>query len=51
MPFTLAAIAGSFVGTAVSDRISGNALTRSFAILLIVIAVYVATTAGLHLAR
>ncbi|MDX1893395.1 sulfite exporter TauE/SafE family protein [Mycolicibacterium sp. 050158] len=51
VPFTVAAIAGSFAGTAVSDRISGNALTRSFAILLIVIAVYVATTAGLQLAR
>ena len=51
VPFTLAAIAGSFVGASVSDRISGNALTRSFAVLLIVIAVYVATTAGLHLAR
>jgi uncharacterized membrane protein YfcA len=51
VPFTLAAIAGSFAGTAVSDRISGNALTRSFAILLIIIAVYVATTAGLQIAR
>ncbi len=51
VPFTLAAVAGSFAGTAVSDRISGNALTRSFAVLLLVIAVYVATTAGLELAR
>lgn len=51
VPFTLAAIAGSFAGTAISDRISGNALTRSFAILLIVIAIYVATIAGLHLAH
>lgn len=51
IPFTLAAVAGSFAGTAVSDRISGNALTRSFAILLIVIAVYVATTAGIELAH
>jgi uncharacterized protein len=51
VPFTLAAVAGSFAGTAVSDRISGNALTRGFAILLIVIAVYVATTAGIELAH
>lgn len=51
VPFTLAAIAGSFAGNAISDRISGNALTRSFAILLIVIAIYVATTAGLDLAH
>ena len=51
IPFTLAAVAGSFAGTAVSDRISGNALTRSFAILLLVIAIYVATTAGIELAR
>ena len=50
IPFTLAAVAGSFAGTAASDRISGNALTRSFAILLLVIAVYVATTAGIELA-
>ncbi|OAN31051.1 MULTISPECIES: sulfite exporter TauE/SafE family protein [Mycobacteriaceae] len=51
IPFTLAAVAGSVAGTAVSVRISGNALTRSFAILLIVIAVYVATTAGVELAH
>lgn len=51
IPFTLAAIAGSFVGTTISDRISGNALTRSFAALLIVIAVYVAARAGLELAH
>lgn len=51
IPFTLAAVAGSFAGTAISDRISGNALTRGFAILLIVIAAYVATTAGIELAH
>lgn len=51
IPFTLAAVAGSFAGTAISDRISGNALTRGFAILLLVIAVYVATTAGIELAH
>lgn len=51
VPFTIAAIVGSFAGTAISDRISGNALTRSFAVLLVVVAVYVATTAGLSLAR
>lgn len=51
VPFTIAAVAGSFAGTAASNRISGNALTRSFAVLLIVIAVYVATTAGLQIIR
>lgn len=51
VPFTLAAVAGSFAGTAISDRVSGNTLTRSFAVLLIVVAVYVATTAGVNLAQ
>jgi uncharacterized membrane protein YfcA len=51
VPFTVAAIAGSFVGTAISGRMSGNALTRRFAVLLAFVAVYVATTAGLNLAR
>jgi uncharacterized membrane protein YfcA len=51
VPFTVAAIVGSFAGTAISDRISGNALTRRFAVLLAFVAVYVATTAGLNLAR
>jgi uncharacterized membrane protein YfcA len=51
IPFTLAAIAGSFAGTVISDRISGNALTRSFAVLLLAVAVYVATTAGIELAH
>lgn len=51
VPFTLAAIAGSFAGTTVGERISGTALTRSFAVLLIAIAGYVALTAGLHLAH
>ncbi|MGB5149262.1 MAG: sulfite exporter TauE/SafE family protein [Mycobacterium sp.] len=51
IPFTLAAIAGSFAGTVIGDRISGNALTRSFAVLLLAVAVYVATTAGIELAH
>lgn len=51
VPFTLAAIAGSFAGTTVGERISGTALTRSFAVLLIAIAGYVAVTAALHLAH
>lgn len=51
LPFTVAAIVGSVAGTAISDRISGNALTRGFAVLLAAVAVYVATTAGLNLAR
>lgn len=49
LPFTLAAIAGSFGGKALSDRVSGTALTRSFAALLLVVAVYTATRALLEL--
>ncbi|OBK41240.1 hypothetical protein A5658_19140 [Mycobacterium sp. 1245111.1] len=49
--FTAAAIAGSLSGTAISERISGAKLTRSFAVALIAVSVYVALTAGLHLAH
>jgi uncharacterized membrane protein YfcA len=40
-PFTLAAIAGSMGGKRVADRVSGSQLTRAFAGLLLVVAVYV----------
>ena len=46
VPFTLDAIAGSFGGKAISDRISGLALTRGFAALMIVVAAYMATRAA-----
>ncbi|WP_206497639.1 sulfite exporter TauE/SafE family protein [Rhodococcus sp. KRD175] len=49
VPFTLAAIAGSFAGKVVSDKISATALTRSFAVLLLVVAVYVTVQASLAL--
>lgn len=44
VPFTLAAIAGSFGGKIVTDRVSGATLTRAFAFLLIAVAVYTATS-------
>lgn len=50
-PFTAAAIVGSFAGAAISHRISGNALTRSFAAVIIAIAIYVAAIAGFNLAQ
>lgn len=43
-PFTLAAVAGSLGGKVVADRLSGTALTRAFAVLLIAVAVYTATS-------
>ncbi|MCX2715728.1 sulfite exporter TauE/SafE family protein [Mycolicibacterium sp. J2] len=42
LPFTAAAIAASFFGTRISERISPTALTRSFAIALIAVAAFVA---------
>lgn len=41
IPFTLAAILGSFVGKAVADRLPSRLLTRIFALLLLVVAAYV----------
>lgn len=41
VPFTLAAIAGSYGGKLVADRVPGPALTRAFGALLIVVAGYV----------
>ncbi|NEK95154.1 sulfite exporter TauE/SafE family protein [Modestobacter muralis] len=43
-PFTCAAIAGSFAGKKVADRLSANTLTRAFAALCIAVAIYVATS-------
>lgn len=42
LPFTLAAVAASFLGTRISERVSPTALTRTFAIALIAIAGFVA---------
>ena len=44
VPFTLAAIAGSLGGKRVADRVSGTTLTRAFAVLLVGVAIYTATT-------
>ena len=44
VPFTLAAVAGSLGGKVVADRFSGTTLTRAFAVLLIAVAVYTATS-------
>ena len=41
VPFTLAAIIGSFAGKRVADRASGAQLTRAFAVLLLAVAGYV----------
>lgn len=49
VPFTLAATAGSFAGKIVSDKVSATALKRSFAALLIVVAIYVAVQASMPL--
>ncbi len=50
VPFTAAAIAGSLAGKRVADRIRPNTLTVAFAVLLVAVAVYVATRAVLELA-
>jgi uncharacterized protein len=47
VPFTVAAIAGSFGGKAISDRVSANTLTRGLAALMIVVAAYMYTRVGL----
>ncbi len=49
VPFTAAAIVGSLGGKHFSDKVSGAALTRAFAILLVVVAGYVAVRAGVQL--
>ena len=49
LPFTAAAIAGSLVGKRLSERVSAAALTRAFAVLLVLVAGYVAVRAGAQL--
>lgn len=49
VPFTFAAITGSFAGKVISDRVSATTLTRSFAALLFVVAVYVTVQASMAL--
>jgi uncharacterized membrane protein YfcA len=42
LPFTLAAVLGTILGKRVADRLSGSALRRAFAVLLILVGVAVA---------
>lgn len=49
VPFTLAAVTGSLFGKRIADRVAGATLTRAFAVLLVAVAVYVATRAALAL--
>ncbi|HVB26526.1 MAG TPA: sulfite exporter TauE/SafE family protein [Mycobacteriales bacterium] len=42
LPFTLAAVIGSFAGKRLADRATGIALTRGFVVLLLTVATYVA---------
>lgn len=50
LPFTAAAVVASLGGERVAARLPGPALTRAFAVLLVLVAVYVAIRAGLGLA-
>ena len=49
-PFTLTAVAGSLAGKKIAERVANNTLTRAFAVLLVLVAGYVAVRAGLALA-
>ncbi|XAS74878.1 sulfite exporter TauE/SafE family protein [Dermatophilaceae bacterium Sec6.4] len=49
IPFTVAAIAGSLLGTRVANRVSNATLSRAFAGLLILVAVYTAIRSALSL--
>ena len=49
VPFTAAATAGSLIGKRLSERVSGATLTRAFAVLLVLVAGYVAVRAGSQL--
>jgi uncharacterized membrane protein YfcA len=42
IPFTIAAIVGSIIGKRVADRLSGTALARAFAVMLVAVGVFVA---------
>jgi len=51
VPFTLAAVAGSLAGKKVADRLRAETLTRAFAVLLIAVAVWTATSSIIALSR
>lgn len=42
VPFTVAAIVGTLLGKKVTDRFSGNALSRAFAVMLVLVGLFVA---------
>ena len=41
VPFTLASVVGTLLGRRVADRLSGTALTRIFAVLLLLVGIFV----------
>ena len=41
VPFTVASVVGTLLGRRVADRLSGSALTRTFAVLLLIIGIFV----------
>jgi len=41
VPFTLASVVGTLLGRRVADRLSGTALTRTFAVLLLLVGIFV----------
>jgi uncharacterized membrane protein YfcA len=49
VPFTIAAMAGSLVGKAITDRLRHTALNWAFAVLLIAVAAYIAISSALAL--
>lgn len=49
VPFTIAAVVGSVAGKLVSDRVSSTALTRAFAVLLLLVGAFVAAESVLSL--
>ena len=51
LPFTAAAIVGSLLGKRLAERVSAAALTRAFAVLLVLVAGYVAVRAGARAPR
>jgi uncharacterized protein len=50
VPFTLVAMLGSLLGNRIAGRVPAATLTRAFAALLVLVAVYVATRSVLALA-
>lgn len=49
-PFTAAAVAGTFAGQRIGERVSGPTLTRAFAVLLLLVAAFVGVHSAVSLA-